>query len=260
MFIAEGIVTKVRRIKSKTKYVYDLTTKNNNYFANRVLVHNSDLLIDAYTGSRIVDISASDLIKLGYLSPTKFLLVPFSVLKSEESYINSYEQFIVENRIRNELITNITNRIYSQNKSCLIAVTRIEHGKTLEKMIRPYIPEVVFTYGKIDSPERKEVLDKLERKELRCVIATTVFGEGVDIPSLDVVICAKAQDSVVNALQLAGRVMRLSPGKKCAYVVDICDYGNKYFSDHTKNRISAYKREPEFQLIKCEDPVNFDFV
>jgi superfamily II DNA or RNA helicase len=52
------------------------------------------------------------------------------------------------------------------------------------------------------------IKNKLINKEVRCVIATTVWREGIDIPSLDCVINAAGGKSEIMTLQGVGRGLR----------------------------------------------------
>jgi superfamily II DNA or RNA helicase len=51
----------------------------------------------------------------------------------------------------------------------------------------------------------------------------------------------------VRALQRIGRVIRLSPGKKDAYVIDFIDNA-KYLDKHSATRIAIYETEPGFKM------------
>lgn len=213
---------------------------------------NMDLMIEALLGPLQYKISPTYLIEQKFLSPTQIILSPFNHSSKEKgTYIKVYEKEIVLNEKRNNLIIQWVEKALKKNLSCLVAVTRLEHGKILLEKIKKIYPEVRFIKGEDKSKYRIETLKLLNKKEIKCVICTTVFGEGVDVPSLDVLINAKAQDSSVDAIQLAGRVMRTWEGKEKAFVVDILDEGHPYFSKHSKNRIKAYTKMG-FEIIKYD--------
>jgi superfamily II DNA or RNA helicase len=242
MFITDGTITHIRKIK-KPKYVYDLTTKNHNYFANGVLVHNSDLLIEAAHAKRLIDITASELIDRGYLVQPITYLYQFKHERKnrEEPYPEIYDTEVVNNVERNKVIVSSALKATSQGKTVLIAVTKIEHGQILETI------------------ERQTVLKELNARKRKIVICTTIFGEGIDIPTLDVLINAKASASSIDAFQLIGRVLRKTEYKTRAYVVDIFDQSCKYLSQHSKERLRIYQTEPKYILKQVSDVTQLNF-
>lgn len=76
------------------------------------------------------------------------------------------------------------------------------------------------TYGAL---ERDKLLGwlKQEPRPGECRVLTNVrcLSEGVDVPSLDAVMFLSARNSQVDVVQSVGRVMRVSEGKKCGYII-----------------------------------------
>ena len=253
------------------RYVYDLTVKDNhNYFANRVLVHNSaspwredlaDLVLDAYAGPKCVDISASELILRGYLAKPTIYLYKFDHGRPDvRGYSTVYDRQVVKNIFRNKLIVQLALKAVSNDKTCLVAITRIEHGQILELMLKELLGDKVkFTHGAIDSLERKQIMKDLNDRKLQVVIATTVMGEGVNLPELQVLINCKAADSSVDSFHLVGRVLRRTPTKSTATIIDIYDDHCKYLGGHSKSRLKIYKTELEYTIkeVKSIDQVLF---
>jgi superfamily II DNA or RNA helicase len=224
---------------------------------------NMDMLIEAGTASKIVDLSASKLIDQGYLVPPKVYLFDFKhqrKTRKGEPYSVIYQEEVDENADRNHLICNLALKAVQQDKSVLIAVTHIEHGEILEKMLQRVYPDAIFIHGSMNTKIRRQVLDDLRAKKRKLVIASTVFGEGLDVISLDCLINAKAAASSVDAFQLLGRVLRLAPNKSQAYVIDIFDNGCKHLGAHAQERLRIYSTEARYKLIpvKSIEEVNFD--
>lgn len=217
---------------------------------------NADLLLDAHTGAKCVDISASELIKRGYLSKPQIYLYTFDHGRPNAyGYAHMYEQQVVKNTFRNKVVVQAVLKAAAAHKSCLIAVTRIDHGKMLEAMLKQVCPgKIKFASGQIDSEERKQILKDLQSKKLTAVIATTVFGEGIDVDSLDVLINAKANKSAIDSLQLVGRCLRKTNTKSKVTIVDIYDDHCKYLGKHSKDRLAIYKTEPEFAVRRISSP------
>ncbi len=222
---------------------------------------NADLLLDSHTGARCVDISASELIKRGHLSKPAIFLYEFDHGRPNAfGYPHMYEQQVVNNTFRNKAIVMAAIRAMAAKKTVMIAVTRIDHGKMLEAMLKQLAPgRIKFASGQIDSAERKKILQDLTDRKLDVVIATTVFGEGVDCPTLDVLINGKANKSSIDSLQLIGRALRKTSTKSRVVVIDIYDDHCKYLGTHSKDRLRIYKTEPEFVIKKIKNPADIVF-
>lgn len=245
--VSSAIFSEVLPLCEKAFYRWGLS-------ATPIREDNADLLLDAHTGTRCVDISASELIRQGYLAKPTFYLFEFNHGRpTNTTYAAFYTQQVVQNIFRNKLIVQLALKAVSLNKTVLIAITRIEHGRILEAMLNEVLPgKVKFASGNIDSIERKQILKDLSDRKLPVVISTTVFGEGVDVASLDVLITAKAAQSRIDSLQLAGRALRITPTKKTATIIDIYDDHCKYLGKHAKARLNIYSTEPEFVIKKVK--------
>ena len=87
--------------------------------------------------------------------------------------------------------------------------------------------------------------------ELDCIIASTIFDEGVDIPILDTLILAGGGKSKVRAMQRIGRVIRKYPKKKKAFVIDFLDNAT-YLKNHSAARKRMYETERLFDVKEWE--------
>lgn len=208
-----------------------------------------DILIDSCFGRVIADISASKLIKLGYLVKPNITFIPIeNNVTGKLSYANVYKDCIVYNAARNNIIATLAQNMANDGRSVLILCKQIAHGKLLEKLI----PDSKFLHGTHSAKKRKEHLDKMRSGEANITIASTIFDEGVDCRPLDGLILAGGGKSPTRALQRIGRVLRpyIYPNgrvKQEAMVVDFMD-NCKYMKNHSKRRLKIYKTEPEFEV------------
>lgn len=215
---------------------------------------NADILIEAFTAPKFVDISASSLIGQGCLAAPTIYMYKFSQDKqpSGSTYHDVYSACIEQNCRRNDVVVEICKKALKANKTILVAINRVEHGKILENLLKVVEKSTFFAHGSVDSKVRKQVLEDLNEGKRKIVISTTCFGEGVNVPNLSVLVNAKAADSAVDAMQLAGRCLRVTDTKKTATIIDLADYGCKYLTSHTKNRIEIYKTEPKFKVVDVD--------
>lgn len=205
---------------------------------------NDDILIEACFGSVISDISASFLIKRGYLiKPDIYFLNVDNIRPVYNSYSNIYDEAIVHNGLRNTWISNMATRFYEEGRSPLVLVKKIEHGEILSSLI----PGSKFLHGSVASKKRKEHIQKMRDREVGVTVATSIFDEGVDVRPLDTLLLAGSGKSSTRALQRIGRILRPFEGKKDAIAVDFNDHC-KYLRDHSKKRMKIYRTEPEFNI------------
>lgn len=223
---------------------------------------NDDLLIEAATGKILVDIPASKLIEMGFLIQPLVQLLEFKHARKPRTglkYPDIYNEEVMNNADRNKTICDIALKASQAGKTVLIAITKVEHGEILEALLKQSDPDALFVFGESESEVRRNVLKELNQRKRKIVICTTIFGEGVDVPNLDVLINAKAGNSSVDAFQLIGRVIRSAPGKSKAYLVDIHDINCKYLEAHSIAREKIYRTEHKYLLKFVADMKDITF-
>ncbi len=205
----------------------------------------SDLMIEAALGKKLCQVNSTDLIERGYLVKPKITM--FEILPTgkrlRRHFATVYKSEVVENEERNRIISEVAIHSSQKGRSVLILVNQIRHGELLEKLI----PEATFISGNDSSEIRNIALQRLKAKTDQVLIATTLADEGLDLPSLDVLILAGAGRSETRALQRVGRVLRPHPGKTTATIVDFWDQ-TLYLEEHSKARFEIYTTEPAFDV------------
>ena len=206
-----------------------------------------DILIEAVSGPKIVDVNATFLIKRGYLVEPKILFLDVPVMRNVgRNYHDVYKAYIVENEERNDLILKAARQLVEQGRKVLILVVRVGHGNVLLEKLQDDF-RVKFLDGAKSSKMRMESIDEMKRGELDILIASKIFDQGVDIPELDALILAGSGKSSGRALQRIGRVIRRADGKEKAIVVEFFD-NCKYLREHSESRIKVYESEPGFKM------------
>lgn len=214
-----------------------------------------DIEIQAGTGRKIITLNASELIRRGYLvRPTIFFLKVPAMPGLPKQYQSVYSKAVVENEMRNEIIAETAKTFIDAGQTCLIAVTKIKHGEAILAKLEELMPDVPMRFIQGDGTtgvEKLQVLDDLNKKKLKIVVATTVFGEGVNVPTLGALINANASKSFVGTMQLCGRVLRPHKDKKSVVIVDIADQTRPYLKEHTDRRKRILATEPEFKIVEA---------
>lgn len=206
-----------------------------------------DLLIEAVCGKTIIEVTATELIKSGYLvEPTiHFIEVP-KMDDLPDKYQSIYKKYIVENDVRNGKIIKAASKLVESGRKVLILVKNIKHGEILlDELEQKFV--VYFVKGDIDSDERNWVRQEFQKNAIDIIIASVVYDQGVDLPNLDALVLAGSGKSSGRALQRLGRVIRPFPKKKDAIVVDFIDNA-KYLLNHTSARMDIYRTEAGFKI------------
>ena len=160
-------------------------------------------------------------------------------LKDLYKYSDIYATGIVEYRKRNRIIIEKAIELNKLGKSVLIYITKIEHGERLMEMTNLLGTTSVFIRGASDTEIREETRQALNKKEILLAIATTAWGEGVNIRSLDCIFLAGGGKSELALIQRIGRGLRRTETKIEAMIIDCLDQG-KYLSEHCIARLKVY--------------------
>lgn len=198
-------------------------------------------------GLQIGEASEKALTEEGVLAkPDVHLLVaPHSqALLDITAYREAYIEGIVKNKRRNKMILDYAKRINGFGLTALIMVYQQEHGKNLLEMAKDNgfrnKGEIQFIYGYTEKEDRELAKKALEKGEVKVVICSTVWKEGVNIPSLGAVINAAGWKARIPTVQKVGRGLRTTETKDTIIVVDFLDVGNPKLALHSLHRIQAY--------------------
>ena len=207
----------------------------------------NDMMINSVVGYKLYDLSGKVLIEKGWLVKPVITFVKDYMTKEEikdkeenirvglinetMNYNNSYKEFIVHNDKRNLIIQNLINK--NNGKKILVLVKLIEHGELLEKAI----DGSQYLHGSVNKKDRDEMFKQFTDGNLNIFISTiSIFSEGIDVPSLDMVINAAANKGNVKTIQVLGRVLRKMEGKNNAHYIDFIDE-TKFF------KLASYARK-----------------
>ncbi len=102
------------------------------------------------------------------------------------------------------------------------------------------------------SADRNEAIEKLKSGELRVIFSVDMFNEGVDIPSVDMVLFLRPTESPVVFLQQLGRGLRRDKGKTYLNVLDFI--GNYEKAGNVRNYIYSGARGDESERAGVSRP------
>ena len=273
--------------EGENKLVYDIEVEDTHcFFANDILVHNchhtsattcrevleasaqaywrfggsatpyretgDDILIQAMFGSKIVEISASYLIKRGYLIKPYIFMVPVDSKVDLHTYQKIYKHCISDNAKLNDHVAELSQFLNGLGLSNLILVQHYPQGNYIKKILGD---KVQFVTGKMTSKKRKESINDLRERKTESMIATSLADEGLDIPVLDSATMAGGGASATRVNQKIGRTLRKSNDpnhEKTRSIVIIYEHNARFLEKHAKKVRHILKKEPEFEVVNSK--------
>ena len=172
----------------------------------------------------------------------------FDDFTAEKEYIESDEK-------RNKIICKIANEYVKKNMNVLILVKKIDHSKTLFKILDDMSVDVEVVTGETKINDRNDIRRDVEKTGGTVIVATVgVYSTGVSINRLHTVIFASAGKSKIQTLQSVGRGLRLHSTKTKLNLYDFCE-NLKFSQQHSKKRIKYYEAN-NFKVTKKDININ----
>lgn len=157
-------------------------------------------------------------------------------------------------------------RKYGSQRALGFCCSRAHAERMAEEFCARNVPACAV-YSDADgnfSEDRTAAIEKLEKGELKVIFSVDMFNEGVDIPSLDMVMFLRPTESPVVFLQQLGRGLRKEAGKEYLTVLDFMgNYekaGNAPFllSGEPYSREAAERKEQKDFDFPLDCVVDFD--
>ena len=141
---------------------------------------------------------------------------------------------ITENTARNQRIIDIA--LSHPHDSHLIIVGSVAHGEA----IQAHIPGAIICHSRIGPKRRREAIAAFSNGVAKCMIATSLADEGLDVPRASILTLAAAGRSAAKAEQRTGRVLRAFHDKTHGTIHDFWDHQHYFLLHHSKRRKQLY--------------------
>ena len=194
----------------------------------------SHLVAAGATGELLCDYGNQELTDQGYLSKVSVTMhVMPNISKIPAKWPDCYDIGVVSYKPRNQ---KIIDAAISGAEAVLILVTKVNHGRLLQELAQAKGFDIPFLFGEASLDDRLRIAAALANGSTKCVIASTIWDEGIDIPNIQTIILAGAGKSSIKNLQRVGRGMRTADGKTGLKVIDFYDKHSTTLYRHSKIR------------------------
>jgi superfamily II DNA or RNA helicase len=190
---------------------------------------NLSQLIFWHLGDVRHEVKKAGLVETGDLVPAEVIVrnTDFSPFFDPVTDYSRMLSELTSNDSRNHLIaSDVANEVKNGTGSCCLVLTdRKKHCDTIRALLkfRHKISSELLT-GDVPDNERREVLDRLNKGEIKVLVATgQLIGEGFDCRNLSTLFIITPIKFSGRVLQYLGRVLRPAPGKNKALIYDYVD-------------------------------------
>ncbi len=210
----------------------------------------ANLRLVAATGDVIVDIGNKCLVDLGVSARANIVFdkITEPPIAKGPRYPAVYRQGVVENDQLNGKVIEWTKICVDAGLSVLILIEEIDHGRTLDEKMwtdadGAFIPHQ-FIWGDESTEVRSAALLEFGERRLPVLISSKILDEGVDVPTIDVIILAGSRKSRIATMQRLGRGLR---GDRLI-VIEFSNFCHNYLLEHSMVRFQDYKNEECFPM------------
>jgi superfamily II DNA or RNA helicase len=142
---------------------------------------------------------------------------------------------------RNMLIARIADEEIRKGNSVLVLSRRIEHLEAIAEIMRE--DGEILAAAKVSKPDRKRILAAFKSGETRCVLATQLADEALDVPRLNRVLLTHPGKHEGRIIQQIGRAIRTFAEKEDAVIYDFVDRRVGVLLRQWDQRKHTYKKE-----------------
>lgn len=221
-------------VKLNSYYLYGLT-------ATPKRKYNDEKLIFYYIGDIIYQLGAEYKKAKEINDPIlniKETTLTFPYENSTDDY-QLLSKVLVFDTTRNRLITNDIFQQVKNKRKILVLTDRKDHVDVLNQYLKKECETITLT-GDDSNASKKSKLEQIKLGHFQVLLATgQLFGEGIDIDTLDCLFIVYPLSFEGKLEQYIGRIQRTS-GKQ--YIFDYRDQNIPYFEKMFKKRNRYYKK------------------
>lgn len=146
------------------------------------------------------------------------------------------QPFVFENPKRQAKIQALCSSEVKAGHSVLLLVATKTHGRELSRLTGG-----TFCHSGMGAKKRSTAIEGARSGDIKCLIATSLADEGLDIPRLSRLILACGGRSSTKLTQRVGRVLRPFDGKEFGLCHDFLDRGAALANAQAWARVRKYR-------------------
>lgn len=143
---------------------------------------------------------------------------------------------ICQNTARNEACIEYAKQ--NPDSQRLVLVPRVTLGEEYQRRI----PGSLLLHSGVPRKPRREAVNAFRAGDLKCIVATSLADEGLDLPNAEILVMVSGGRSSQKTIQRASRVLRSFPGKKLATILDFADRFHPIAARQAQKRMSSYRK------------------
>lgn len=182
-------------------------------------------------------------------------------MTSKKDYRESDLGAAIEGSLAPEAIAQAIRK-YSPERQTIVFCPTVASAKVVADAITVVGLSVATIYGEMPTPERRQALKSFRAGEIHTLVNCMVLTEGTDLPMACTCVIARATTHVGLYIQMAGRVLRLFPGKDEALIIDVVGVSQKHaliapvelFGEDAKPKVDRAQPETDDDDDLFEDP------
>lgn len=159
--------------------------------------------------------SGDDLIDMGYLSPYELIGPPATDVDWKDIKIGAsgdyvQKQLAAATKSSRTLTGDVVGTYLSRaaNKLGIVFCVDIEHAEDITQRLKQCGVPAALVTARTPLLERISVMEKFRKREILVLVNVDLFGEGVDVPAVEIVIMARKTASFPLYSQQFGRALR----------------------------------------------------
>ncbi len=167
--------------------------------------------------------TVNDLIARGYLADYEVYAPQLALTDGLHTRAGDYAKDEVAAMMEKPTITGDAIAHYKRlalGKRAIVFASSIKHSQAIAQQFREQQIAAAHVDGDTDRDERLRIMRAFRDGSIRVVTNVDLFGEGVDVPSIEAAILLRPTKSLGLYLQQVGRALRPSEGKQHAIIID----------------------------------------
>lgn len=222
------------------------------FFDNKKEQENGIIWLRATCGPIRYQVSASRLIKEGYLLPqhVKMFRVKRPLGERRARWSQTHKRAcITENKFRNDMIADIVSSYVNADtpKKTIVIANEHAHINGICNALDEANVEFRILTGKTTTYKREGFVEDFIDGRFH-VLVGNVLGEGVDIPDVEIVVNAEGGQDEKKTWQRQRNLTVVEGSSKVPIMIDFYDEMSSIFERHSKKRLKVYKSEKEFSV------------